>query len=93
MAFSALVSCETPTTEFRMRIVRIWGDWSAHAHWAQAGVTHNRGVYECRPSLLVIQKGKYKGHCGGSKQNDDQLILELLKDQFPDGCRWLLGQC
>jgi hypothetical protein len=26
MAFSALVSCETPTTELRMRMVRIWNE-------------------------------------------------------------------
>ena len=89
MAFSALVSCETPTTEFRMRIVRIWGDWSAHAHWAQAGVTHNRGVYKCCPSFFLLKKRKYEGHCSGTKQDEDQLILELLEDEFPDGRRWI----
>nr|GFD61180.1 hypothetical protein [Tanacetum cinerariifolium] len=30
--------------------------------------------------------------CCGSEQNYDQLVLELLQDQLPDGCRWLLRQ-
>ena len=46
-------------------------------------MTYDCGVYESCPALLIFEKGKHEGHGGGTEQDDDQLVLELLEDEFP----------
>jgi hypothetical protein len=49
-----------------------------------------RDTYHCRvdeggPALLVFEQGKHEGHGGRAEQDDDELVLELLEDELPDG--------
>lgn len=59
----------------------------------RAGTTYDCGVYEGGPALLVFEQGKHEGHSGGAQQDDDQLVLELLEDELPDGRRRVFWQC
>jgi hypothetical protein len=82
MAFSALLSCETPTTALRIRIVRIC-DCENLLKQRGEGCTYNRGIYKSSPATTFFKESQNEGDYGGSKKNNDKLVLELLKDQLP----------
>lgn len=93
MAFSALLSCETPTTAFRIRIVRIYlrpGLAFCRAQALNFGITYNNRVNECAPATFVLEQGEDKRDGGGTKEDQDELVFELFKNKLPQGCRRLL---
>jgi hypothetical protein len=96
MAFSALLSWETPTTPFRMRIVRINRDGFGQCSGRRrrgggfcARSTHNYGIDECAPTFFVIKESESEGNSGGTEEDDDKLIFELFEDKLPEGSRGL----
>jgi hypothetical protein len=55
-------------------------------------VLARKGTYDCRvykgcPALAVFEERKHKRDSGRAEQDDDELVLELLEDELPDG-RW-----
>jgi hypothetical protein len=54
--------------------------------------THNCGIDKGGPALALLKQGKDERHGCGTEQDNDQLVLELLENQLPDGCRGLLWQ-
>ena len=54
--------------------------------------TYDCWVYKGSPSLAVLEQGKHEGDGSGAKQDDDELVLELLEDELPDGRRRILWQ-
>lgn len=56
-----------------------------------ASATYNCGINECAPATLLFKERKDEGHSSGSEKNNDQLVLELLQDQLPNGRRRFLG--
>lgn len=89
MAFSALLSWETPTTALRIRMVRIYVEEYAVRDEIKSlsqlcrrntgcGSTYNGGIDKCTPAAFVFEQGEDKGNGGGAKQDDDELIFELL---------------
>lgn len=46
--------------------------------WHGEAATYDQRVHECSPAFRVVEQGKDKGDGSGTKENDDQLILELL---------------
>ncbi len=93
MAFSALLSCETPTTALRMRMVRIWQlAWLGALTMRER--THDSGVNKGAPAALVFEESEDKGDGGRTEQDQDQLVLELLKNELPQrGGRVLGDRC
>ena len=51
----------------------------------------NGGVDECGPSLLFFEKGEDEGNGSAGKEDDDELVLELLEDELPQRSRRLFG--
>jgi len=49
------------------------------------------GVDEGAPATLVLKEGEGEGNGGRAEKDDDQLVLELLEDELPDGGGWLFG--
>ena len=55
------------------------------------GSTHNCWVDECAPAALILEQGQDERYGGGTKQDNDELVLELLEDKLQERCRRLLG--
>jgi hypothetical protein len=102
MAFSALLSWETPTTALRIRIVKICTSLVSalhvrsakqhHVSWrAPVGTTYNSGVDECAPSTVLFKQGQHERDCRGTEENDHELVLELLEDELPQRCGGFFG--
>lgn len=53
--------------------------------------TYNGGVDKGSPAALILKEGKDEGHDSRAEKDDDELVLELLKNQLPDGGRRFLG--
>jgi hypothetical protein len=93
MAFSALLSCETPTTALRTRMVRIWRRQHVRGVSESCavifrGLTYHGRVYKCAPTALVLEEGQAEGHGGRAEQDEDKLVLELLKNKLPQRGWW-----
>lgn len=96
MAFSALLSWETPTTPLRMRIVRICeiqvSDLLGVKHaGSKKQVTYDNRVDKGTPTFFLVKEGQDEGDSGGTEKDNNELILELLKDKLPKGGGRLLG--
>lgn len=52
--------------------------------------TYNSGVDKCAPATLFLEKGQDEGNGGGTKEDQDELIFELLENKLPNGSRRLL---
>jgi hypothetical protein len=70
-------------------MVRIWN--GSHAGSARqvigyAAGTYNSGINKGTPAALFLEKGEHKGDGSGTKQNEDELVLELLEDELPERC-------
>lgn len=55
--------------------------------------TYDGRVDECAPTTLVFEQGEDEGDGGGSKQDEDELVLELLQNQLPQRSGRLLWDC
>lgn len=47
---------------------------------------NDKGLYECAPPArvgVVFKESEDERNDSGSEQNQDQLVLELLEDEFP----------
>lgn len=53
--------------------------------------TYNCRVNKCSPAFLLLKQGENKRNSSRTKQDEDELILELLEDELPDGRWWLFG--
>lgn len=53
--------------------------------------TYNGGIDKCAPAAFVLEQGQDEGHGGGAKEDEDELVLELLEDELPEGRGRLLG--
>lgn len=51
----------------------------------------NGGVDEGGPSLLFFEKGEDEGDGGAGQEDDNELVLELLEDELPEGSGRLFG--
>lgn len=56
------------------------------------GTYHGR-VDECAPTTLVLEQSEDEGDGGGSKQDKNELVLELLQDQLPQRGGRLFWDC
>jgi hypothetical protein len=49
--------------------------------------TYNDGIDEGAPATFILEQCQDEGHSSGAKKNEDELVLELLKDELPER-RW-----
>lgn len=54
--------------------------------------TYNCWIHKRSPIVTLLEKSQHEGDSGRSQQDDDQLVLELLENEFPDRCRRVLWQ-
>ena len=54
--------------------------------------TYDNGINEDSPVVAVLEKGENERHGSRGKEDDDQLVLELFQDEFPERCWWVLGK-
>lgn len=47
--------------------------------------THNGGIDKCAPAAFILEQGEDKRHSGRAKEDEDELVLELLEDELPEG--------
>lgn len=47
--------------------------------------TYDSGIDECAPAAFVLKQGQDEGHSSGAKEDKDELVLELLEDELPEG--------
>ena len=75
MAFSALLSWETPTTPLRMRMVRIYGrqvNGLLNKNKIEERVcTYNNWVNESTPALFIVEKCQNERDSGGTKKDEN----------------------
>ena len=74
-------------------MVRIYEKVSMQPHKCNHNIqsTYNSGINKGAPATLVLKEGQHERDNGRAEQDDDQLVLELFKDQLPYGCGWLFG--
>ena len=53
--------------------------------------TYNDGIDKCAPAAFVLEQGQDEGHGSGAKEDEDELILELLEDELPERRRRLFS--
>lgn len=46
--------------------------------------TYHSRVDKGSPVITFFEQGQNKGNSSGSEENEDQLVLELLQNQFPE---------
>lgn len=46
--------------------------------------TYHHRVHESGPVVRLFKQSEHKGYGGGTKQYQDQLILELLENKLPE---------
>ena len=78
MAFSALLSWETPTTALRIRIVRICDIRLAIASVLEAMSTYDSWIDKRAPTAFIFKKSKNERDGSGTEQDDDKLVFELF---------------
>ena len=54
---------------------------------------YHGGIDERAPATFIFDEGQGKRHGGRTQENYDQLVLELLQDELPNGRGGLLGDC
>jgi hypothetical protein len=54
--------------------------------------TYNDGINEDGPVVTVLEQSEHKGYSGRGKEDDDQLVLELFQNEFPDRRWWFFGK-
>lgn len=54
-------------------------------------LTYHCWVNEGTPTAFFLEKSEHKGYDGGTEKDDNELVLELLEDELPDGGGWLFG--
>lgn len=64
MAFSALLSCDTPTIALRMRIVRIWPNQCMVFSVPDRGATYNDRIDKGCPVSIFFKEGEDEGDRG-----------------------------
>lgn len=52
---------------------------------------HSR-VHKDSPIVALFEEGQDERHSGGTQENENQLVLELLQNQFPHGSRRIFRQ-
>ena len=57
------------------------------------GDTYDDWVHERCPIAALLEKGEYKGNSSGTQQDQDQLVFELFKDEFPNRSARIFWQC
>lgn len=62
-----------------------------YCHQHNLWPTYDYRVDKCGPVVSLLEQGENKGDGGRTQEDQDKLILELLKDELPDGCGWLFG--
>lgn len=53
--------------------------------------TYNNRIDECAPAAFVLEQGQDEGHSSGAKEDEDELVLELLEDELPKRRRGLFS--
>jgi hypothetical protein len=53
--------------------------------------TYDGRVDEGTPTTFILEESQDKGDGGGTEQDEDELIFELLQDQVPQGRGRLFG--
>ena len=56
-------------------------------------VTYNCWVHKCSPALAFFEKRKHKRHGSRPQEYYDELVLELLKYEFPNRRRGVFRKC
>lgn len=52
---------------------------------SRANMTYHRRINESAPAFLLFEEGQNEGNGSRTEENNDQLVLELLKNKLPDG--------
>lgn len=55
------------------------------------GITYHCWVDECAPAFLVVEKGKNERNSSRAQEDNDELVLELLQNELPNGRGGFLG--
>lgn len=53
-------------------------------------MTYNCRVNKCAPATVFLEQSQDKGYSSGAKEDENELIFELLENELPQGSRWLV---
>ena len=59
--------------------------------WTRSQLTYHCWVDKGTPAALLLKQGEDKRDDGGTEEDYDQLVLELLKNKLPNGRGRLFG--
>ena len=55
-------------------------------------ITYDCGIDKGAPAALFLEQSEDEGYGSGAEKDDNELVLELLKDELPEWGRRVLRQ-
>lgn len=55
--------------------------------------SYHDGINKGIPSTFLFEESEEERNGGGAEKDNDELVLELVQDEFPEGRRRFLRDC